>query len=116
MLVFFSSGESAWLTFRQLQARSQFTQDVVSNLNDQNPHFNYIICHVDHDKFFDGNQYEDWGHRHEELDGFFGTSTGWSNTFNFKLSRIIFIFMNFIGSKFIGSGLAASTGKVTEDT
>ncbi|KIL63656.1 hypothetical protein M378DRAFT_652352 [Amanita muscaria Koide BX008] len=45
-------------------SRDEFTQDVIQALYNYNPHFNYIICHVDHDYDFPGpvgvNVYNYW--------------------------------------------------------
>ncbi|RDB16398.1 hypothetical protein Hypma_002718 [Hypsizygus marmoreus] len=57
--------------------RSQYTQDVVSRLNAQDPKLNYVICHVKHSTAFDGEKGKDWGHSHQEFDIKLGGTIGY---------------------------------------
>ncbi|KAM6489985.1 hypothetical protein JOM56_014564 [Amanita muscaria] len=43
--------------------RGQFTKNMVAALWNNNPHYNYVICHVAHDYTFQGVQGVDWAHR-----------------------------------------------------
>ena len=71
-----------------------------------------MICHVKHDKRFDGTQGNEWGHTHREVDIKIGGTIGYA-----LVVRVIEVVAEgfVLGSKSTRSRGASSGGKVMED-
>ncbi|KAL0948797.1 hypothetical protein HGRIS_008927 [Hohenbuehelia grisea] len=58
-------------------ARSGFTQQLVAQMHQKHPDYNWIICHTKHTTKFDGKRGTDWDHRHQEFDVKIGGTVGY---------------------------------------
>lgn len=61
----------------ELQAREKFTKETVVHGRTKFPHFNWLTCHVKHDKKFKGTEGKEWGHSHHEVDIKIGGTIGY---------------------------------------
>ena len=59
------------------QARSGFTQHIISEGMKNKPGFNWIICHTKHHYTWNGARGKDWNHEHKEFDVSFGKTIGY---------------------------------------
>ncbi|KAL0955224.1 hypothetical protein HGRIS_004126 [Hohenbuehelia grisea] len=57
--------------------RGEFTKNLVSQMHQQHPDFNWIVCHTKHTYKFDGQRGVDWDHRHQEFDIKVGGTIGY---------------------------------------
>jgi hypothetical protein len=94
-----------------LQTRGAFTQEIVRRGREEYPGFNWVICHVKHDKRFDGTQGNEWGHTHREVDIKIGGTIGYA-----PIVHVVEVVTEgfVLGSKSTRSRRASSGGKVTE--
>jgi hypothetical protein len=58
-------------------ARSEFTQKLVSETRSKYPDRNVVVCHTKHHYKWDGVQGQDWEHRHQEFDVQIGGTVGY---------------------------------------
>lgn len=45
-------------------------------MRENDPNFNYVMCHTKHDTKFDGVEGQDWKHTHKEFDIQIGGTIG----------------------------------------
>ncbi|KAF9496684.1 hypothetical protein BDN71DRAFT_1505590 [Pleurotus eryngii] len=69
-------------------ARGKFTYNLVSEMRQQYPGFNWVVCHTKHGTKFDGEKGEDWDHRHQEFDIKLGGTVGFE-IYNLKSGEFI---------------------------
>jgi hypothetical protein len=59
------------------EARSEFTQRLVSETRQKFPDRNVVVCHTKHHYKWDGVQGQDWSHQHQEFDIQLGGTIGY---------------------------------------
>ncbi|KAF4571192.1 hypothetical protein EYR36_008521 [Pleurotus pulmonarius] len=69
-------------------ARGRFTYNLVSQMQQQYPGFNWVVCHTKHETKFDGEKGKDWDHRHQEFDVKLGGTIGFE-IYNLKSGEFI---------------------------
>jgi len=57
--------------------RGEWTSKMVQEFRNQNPLFNFVLCHTKHRTDFKGQRGVDWGHSHQELPVSFGRTIGY---------------------------------------
>ncbi|KDQ24781.1 hypothetical protein PLEOSDRAFT_1107712 [Pleurotus ostreatus PC15] len=69
-------------------ARGKFTYNLVSEMQQQYPGFNWVVCHTKHETKFDGEKGKEWDHRHQEFDIKLGGTVGFE-IYNLKSGEFI---------------------------
>jgi hypothetical protein len=59
------------------EARSEFTQRLVSETRQKFPDRNVVVCHTKHHYRWDGTEGQGWSHQHQEFDIQLGGTIGY---------------------------------------